>query len=143
MRVSPRIVVVLLLFLVASMTGGVILAMATSLADRTGGPLPGWAAPPVVLACFATVFFLGRTSVLPSACTTSPRRALVALTACIGLSMALAALMTWALGPITRALDAGPGPAVMWCASLLAVLLLLERFAARRDRRRAPLSSHK
>jgi hypothetical protein len=93
---TNRTASLLMLFVVALGSAGVLLAMAVAALDRTAVSGP-WLAPVVAGACQAVVLYLGRGYILPDAVAQRPGRAAVTIVSMVALTLAAAVGAVWTM----------------------------------------------
>jgi hypothetical protein len=129
---TNRTVSIIILFLAATASAGVALALTVFWLTRQAMPTGPWLAPVVIFVSFVGVFFLARRTVLPAAVADPPLAALLALSAWIGATLLVALAVAWVLEPLTMAFGIRQAALIIMLASLLASVGLFERGALRR-----------
>ncbi len=132
---TNRTVSIVFLFFAAVATSGLGLALALFLAVRAGASPGPWLMPAITFVSFVGVFFLAREAVLPPAFAAPPGRALLALSAWMGITLVVAGALTWAVRPLTAALGVAHGTLLIVLACVLGAVMVLDRVAARQTTR--------
>ncbi len=129
---TTRTVSVLLLFAVASIATGVVLALSLSGCARAGIEPGRWLMHEVMFVCFVGVFFVGRHALLPPRLATPWGTALATLSVWLGVTLLVATGVAALVVPLFRGVGFGHGTAVVLLACVLASVGVLDRVAARR-----------
>lgn len=135
---TSRSVSIVLLFFVAIASTGVIVALGLSLQPGLGAEAAAGLVPLATFAMFVLTFFLARSIVLPPACAAPAWRALVALSAWMGLTLIGWQAALWALRPVMRASGTPRGTLLVLLGCLLLSVKVLDRVSARGGRRLLP-----
>jgi hypothetical protein len=123
---TARRTLIMLLFLVASVSSGVILAVATWVLPRVGVPTGPWTLPGAVLAGYLPLFFAARAHVLPPHLARPAWRALVMLILWVAAAFAIWQATLAVVRPILRAVGFERGTFVILLGSLFVGLWVIE-----------------
>jgi hypothetical protein len=129
---TVRFAMIVVLFAVASVVSGVLLAVSTWASSTVGIALGRWVVPGAVFAGFFPVFWVVRGHVLPPHLAEPPWKAAATLTAWIGLTLVMWDATMRLVRPAMRAAGFERGTFAILIACLLVGLLLIEQVGRRR-----------